>query len=326
MAELNMVKTRILIISDTHGKDFGPEFKPLKHANVAIHCGDITDGSTLAEFEAGIRLLKGIGAPLKLVIAGNHDFTMDIPVFENKVHEAIEPLDPVQVAKVYGNKGDARRLFDEAKDSGIIFLDEGNHHFKLENGALLKVYASPYTPLLGDWGFRYHPENEKHEFSIDKGADVVVTHGPPRGIMDYTPRGRAGCPYLFQAVARARPRLHCFGHIHEGWGARLVKWRSRRSEIPSHFTDVDNERSITVENLSGLKASDFDTAETLDVKQKKNECYDREGCCATSHCSGDDEPLEFGQQTLFVNASILGTDDYPVQKPWIIDIELPKAL
>lgn len=319
------IKTRILIISDTHGMEFSSKDKPLKHADVAIHCGDLTDGSTLDEFRSAIKLLKDIDAPLKLVIAGNHDFTMDIPVFERKGAEATPPLARDLVVKEYGAYGEARQLFEEMKYGGIMFLDEGNHHFTLENGALLIVYASPWTPALGAWGFQYHPERV-HDFSIKKGANVVITHGPPRGIMDYTyGRERAGCPNLFAAVARARPQLHCFGHIHEGWGAKLVTWRDDPSENPSHFTAIDNDRSFVVEKLAGLKQSRFDTLEGAEVKVKKLQYYSQERCCATSHCSGDPDSLEQGAQTLFVNASIAGADDLPVQKPWLVDIELPRG-
>lgn len=221
------IKTRFLIISDTHGEEFRPETKPLKHADVTIHCGDLTDGSKIEEYRATIRLLKDRDAPLKLVIAGNHDFTMDIPVFKRKIAEVRPPLDPNLVRREYGDYGEVRQLFKEAEAeaAGIVFLDEGTHRFTLENGALLTVYASPWTPSLGGhWGFQYHPEQgQGHNFAIEKGVDVVITHGPPRGIMDYTASDqRAGCPDLFAAVARARPRLHCFGHIHEGWGAKLV--------------------------------------------------------------------------------------------------------
>lgn len=319
------IKTRFLIISDTHGMEFSPEDKPLKRADVAIHCGDLTNGSTFDEFRSAIRLLSAVDAPLKLVIAGNHDFTMDIFAFEKKVAEATPSLDPDLVVKEYGAHGEARGLFQEMKEEGIVFLDKGSHRLTLENSALLTVYASPCTPALGAWGFQYHQERG-HDFSIEKGVDVVITHGPPNGIMDYTSgRERAGCPNLFAAVARARPQLHCFGHIHEGWGAKLVTWRRDPSENPSHFTDIDNDRSFVVEKLADLKESRFDTTEAVAAKLKKMEYYNQERCCRTSHCTGDTNPIEKGTQTLFVNASITGIEELLTQKPWLIDIELPRA-
>lgn len=319
------IKTRFLILSDTHGMEWRPEDKPLQHADVAIHCGDLTEESKLEEYRASVRLLKDISAPLKFVIAGNHDFTMDIPAFRKKVAEARPDLDTELVRQVYGDDGDARQIFEDARAAGIIFLDEGSHQFTLENGARLTVYASPWTPSLGDWGHQY-PPSQGHSFEIKEGTDVVITHGPPKGVLDYTDsKQRAGCSDLFGAVARARPRLHCFGHIHEGWGAKLVTWRDQLSETPSHFTDIDNEHSVVLEKLSGFKRSKFDTIESKEQKSKKTEHYRWERCYATSHCTGDVNPLESGKQTLFVNAAIQGTEDFTLQLPWLVELELAKA-
>lgn len=55
--------------------------------------------------------------------------------------------------------------------------------------------------------------------------DILLTHGPPYARLDETSRGDfAGCPHLLRALMRSRPLIHCFGHIHEGWGAERVKW------------------------------------------------------------------------------------------------------
>lgn len=315
------VKTQVLILSDTHGKDFAVDGLPT--CDVVIHCGDLTDGSKLQEFRTTLHNLNLIEAPLKLVIAGNHDFTMDLPAFERKVADASQPLDPELVAREYGIPGQAKKLFDDGKDAGIIFLDEGTHHFTLANGAQLSVYASPYTPSMGQWGFQYHP-NKGHDFKISKGIDVAITHGPPRGIMDYTyGKERAGCSDLFTAISNARPRVHCFGHIHEGWGARLVTWKDG-IEQPTHFTAIDNDRSPVIEKLAGLRAGKFDSEEDIAVKKAKLERSEKERCFKTDCGTDGDHEVEHGKQTLFVNASIEGAEEFE-QRPWLIGIDLPKA-
>ena len=132
-----------------------------------------------------------------------------------------------------------------------------------------------------------------------------MTHGPPKGVMDYTFSGeRAGCPYLFEAICRSRPRMHCFGHIHEGWGAKLVSWRQKTSQKPSHLTDIDYGSSELIDKLSTLTSKSFSV---------------------TSHCSEDPTQPKRGSQTLFVNASIEGAGDLPIQPPWLVDLELPLA-
>lgn len=303
------VKTRLLIVSDTHGR----ESVAHEPADVAIHCGDLTEGSKIHEFIAAINLLKQLPARLKLVIAGNHDFVLDDAAFQEKINEAwrLQSVDLVEIRREYGSPQQIEQLFSDAHEFGIRLLREGIHHFTLENGAYLTIYASPYTPSLGswaDWGFQY-PAHQGHDFSIGHDVDIVMTHGPPRGVLDHTQRGqRAGSTDLFEAVARARPRLHCFGHIHAGWGAKLVKWRQNISMKPSHLTDIDNGESHTIAKLS-----------TVNQTRTYKPCY------KTSHCVGDANPLRPGDNTLFVNAAVEGSDDLPVQPTWIVDLELANS-
>ncbi|KAL4964374.1 metallophosphatase domain-containing protein [Aspergillus stella-maris] len=273
------IKTRFLVISDTHGHQLPPEYFE-QQADVVIHCADLTTKSRLDEFRSAIKLLQKIHAPIKLVIAGNHDFTLDIPIFKHNVSEVTPTLEPDLVKRKYGDYGERH-----------LSPDEDTHHFTLHNGASLKVYASPFTTSLGNWGFQYHTETG-HNFEISNDVDITITHGPPKGIMDTTNSGdRAGCPRLLEAVARSRPRVHCFGHIHEGWGAKLVAWRPKISEKPSHFTDIDHGRSKLLARLS-------QTNTATRVFQ-------------TSHCSDDQTPLIQNSQTLFVNAAVEGTEDLP---------------
>ena len=44
----------------------------------------------------------------------------------------------------------------------------------------------------------------------------------------------------------------------------------------------------------------------------------------TSHCFGDEHPLN-NEQTLLVNASIEDSGGRLTQRPWLVDIELPRA-
>ncbi|KAK5129690.1 hypothetical protein LTR08_002959 [Meristemomyces frigidus] len=310
------IQTKFLVLSDTHGEALLAPSVPI---DVVIHCGDLTEESKIEEIKASIKLLKEIDAPLKLVIAGNHDFTLDLPAFKKKLADHNPPLDAALVKLEYGDFGEARALLDDAKQAGVVFLDEGTHNFTLANGAALTVYASPYTPSLSEGGFQYKPKDE-HEWAIGT-ADVVITHGPPRGILDYTDsKERAGSPSLFAAVARAQPRMHCFGHIHEGWGAKQVTWRSHLSELRSHFTDIDNDSSTLFENLATIHPRKYDSADDVAEKRTKLEDYTQK-----RYCKASPSFLQPGNQTLFVNAAIEGTMEHPRQLPWLIDIDLPNA-
>jgi predicted MPP superfamily phosphohydrolase len=186
--------TRILIISDTHSTN--PITTPLSPVDLIIHCGDLTQESKLHEYAQVISLLGSLDTPVKLVIAGNHDFTLDTPVYAQKLTEAglLPPSQDEVVKKTYGEFGEARKLLDEQRDAGIVFLDEDSHEISLANGVMLKVYASPYTPFeAGGWRYCYDPA-ESHNWNIPKDIDIAITHGPPHGILDRTSEGqRVGC-------------------------------------------------------------------------------------------------------------------------------------
>lgn len=319
------IKTRFLILSDTHGALLPENRKPKDPVDVVLHCGDLTQESRLKEFRTAIRLLKSIDAPLKLVIAGSHDFTLDTPTFRRKTEDIRPFLDMKLMEREYGAFGEARQLVHEAADAGITFLDEGTHHFALANGAHLTVYASPYTPSIDDWGFQYDLR-QGHEWPIKNDVDIVMTHGPPLGIFDLQGSRRIGCPQLFKAVADAKPLMHCFGKVHDNWGARLVQWRREKMPgPPSHFTAFEEQESVTVETLKMLKAARFDTVEMISKKYERVKRYEADGCCETRHSQGAKHPLERGAQTLFVNAAIQGTEDDRFHFPWVAELDLPKS-
>lgn len=315
------IKTRILILSDSHGQQL--KQIPQSSFDAVIHCGDLTEHSKLSEFQETIHLLHQIRAPVKVVIPGNHDFSLDQPAFERKMAEARRISDDPDgmtelLGKDYGEKGAAQSLWESASlaDSDIFLLNEGDHSIKLSNGTHLKIYASPYTPSTNDWGFQY---SSFHDFRIGDDVDIAITHGPPRGIMDMTAeKKRVGCPMLFRAIAKAQPRIHCFGHVHDGWGAKLVTWRPEVPEDPSHFNSIDNEKSQVIENLLSLQESRLQSPEEAHERVRRIEKYEKQGFSDLSHCA--DADLGLGK-TLFVNAATKGGDELD-QLPWLVEVDL----
>ena len=55
---------------------------------------------------------------------------------------------------------------------------------------------------------------------IPYGLDVLITHGPPFGILDQVAPGgeHLGCAELLESVEQKKPKVHLFGHIHGGAG------------------------------------------------------------------------------------------------------------
>lgn len=72
--------------------------------------------------------------------------------------------------------------------------------------------------------------NKKYWDQIPEDIDILVTHGPPKGILDMvysfdgvTPKDRVGCEELNEKVFNL-PKLkhHIFGHIHSSHGHQEV--------------------------------------------------------------------------------------------------------
>jgi predicted phosphodiesterase len=325
------IKTRILIVSDTHGRSTLEHNLPTEQTDVAIHCGDLTNVSLLREFRNAIDLLKQVPAPLKLVLLGNHDFSMDAPALQTIIYNRADDVPLSFWNHVYGTPEIVQGLFDDGKaEDNIHLLHEGTHVFNLQNGAQLKVYASPYTPAWGgDWGFQYHPD-KAYNFAIEPDTDIAITHGPPRGILDMSNRGeRAGCPHLFTAIARARPKIHCFGHIHEGWGARFVHWRAgsgTSSDIPpSHFTAIDNAKSQSIARLKHLRISSEDFDEASAEEQTRLQDLAKREQAFMSLRKNSKTHLVPDEHTFFVNAAIEpAPGEKFAQRPWVVEVDLPR--
>jgi hypothetical protein len=214
------------------------------------------------------------------------------------------------------------------------------HTFTLSNTASFTVYASPWQPVFYDWAFNYpltedrwNPEHlikqcpdlvpegvgapaEKNKgVPIPDGAvvDVLITHGPPKGHLDKTATGfGAGCPHLLAALDRVRPRLHCFGHIHEAWGAEIIKWRTE-GEDPGE----NGGRFGEVGELLGSWASGGQTPNDFDALERHANYLD------VSRRTG--KPFQPGKETLLINSCIMDLQYEARGSAWLVDIDLPRA-
>lgn len=219
---------RCLIISDTHDSAF-PHITA--KVDVAVHCGDMTMIGGLSNYRKALDHLGNLDAELKFVIAGNHDVSLDPKWWAENLDEEGGD-DPEEQAK-------ARQLFDAARERGVHLLDEGLYTFTLSDDWSFKIFASPFTPEYGGYAFSYHRDEDHFNegpSSIPEGVDIVMTHGPPLPTRASSSSSAAyhldlghggehcGCPKLFDAIVRSRPKLHCFGHIHEGHGIQSLVW------------------------------------------------------------------------------------------------------
>jgi Icc-related predicted phosphoesterase len=189
-------------ISDTHNR---AERVAIPDGDVLLHGGDLTMQGSRAELERAARWLGTMQHRFRAIVAvpGNHDFGIE--------------EDP-----------DASRALFLANGVTLL-IDEP----AVVEG--LNVYGSPWQPWFYDWAYNF-PQDDDGAFArrtwaaIPPDTDVLITHGPPHGILDKTFGGedtRAGCPWLLEAVREraARLQVHLFGHIHEAYG-RLQQGRT----------------------------------------------------------------------------------------------------
>jgi Icc-related predicted phosphoesterase len=174
----------IVAISDTHARHQELE---VPAGDILVHAGDVTNMGELEDVTAFNSWLGSLPHTHKIVIAGNHDFCFE------RSREASEPL-----------LTNCTYLHDSATTvMGIRF------------------WGSPWQPWFFNWAFNLERGEEiRRKWAlIPDNTDVLITHGPPYGHGDRTRSGElVGCRDLLEVVERIRPRLHVFGHIHEGYG------------------------------------------------------------------------------------------------------------
>lgn len=113
--------------------------------------------------------------------------------------------------------------FEEAKALAVEqcprvnFIDEGL--LEIEG---LKIWYSAITPFFHNWAYnRFRgPDIRKHWSKIPENTDILITHGPPYGILDVVSDGsRQGCQDLLDRVKELKNlKGHFFGHLHENSG------------------------------------------------------------------------------------------------------------
>jgi Icc-related predicted phosphoesterase len=185
---------RIVALSDTHGYH---KKLTVPDGDMLICAGDFSMRAKLHHVTDFARWFKSQPHQFKIIVAGNHDmYCEDVPAW-------------------------AREEFSPA-----IYLD---HEEAEVNG--YRIFGSPYSGAIHDpsnWAFDYNPKGTQPEYlwsQIPENLDILITHGPPKGILDHVKfvnieeDANVGDARLLHHVKRTLPRIHIFGHIHEGFGS-----------------------------------------------------------------------------------------------------------
>jgi len=185
---------RIVALSDTHG--YHTRLK-VPDGDVLIHAGDFSMRAQRSHVREFAHWFKQQPHKHKIIVPGNHDVACD-----------------------------GHRLWAAEEFNPVQYLD---HESCLIEG--YTVFGSPYTSSIQEpsyWSFDYprYGAQAKHLWgTVPDHVDILVTHGPPHKIMDRVPCAapgedpNVGDPYLMSRIEQILPRVHIFGHIHEGYGS-----------------------------------------------------------------------------------------------------------
>ncbi|PXX92422.1 metallophosphoesterase [Marinobacter vulgaris] len=182
---------RLVCISDTHSMHRQVK---VPDGDILIHAGDCLGVGTLEELEDLDNWFSEQPHRHKILIAGNHDWCLQD-----------EPAE-------------AEALIRNA----IYLRDTGT---EIEG---LKFWGSPWTPVFYDWAFNLArgPTIAERWQQIPADTDVLVTHGPPAGILDQvitaSDSQSVGCDDLARRLEQLALKMHVFGHIHESYGQQTV--------------------------------------------------------------------------------------------------------
>jgi len=190
---------KIVATSDVHGQI---EKIKIPDGDVLIVAGDILgDGyetgkiipmgvvrpQQLAELKKLNAFLGTLPHRLKILVGGNHDYVLEDMAAESR-----------------------------AVITNAVYLCDQEYVFEG-----IKFYGYPWVPNLQGMAFYGDREWRRQQAAkIPADVDVLISHGPPYGIMDKVHDEYVGCTRLLEAVDKIRPRLHIFGHIHHAYGRR----------------------------------------------------------------------------------------------------------
>lgn len=181
---------KILHIGDTH--TFHKLLIIPKNIDLIIFSGDCSNPRNPYNNEPEVRefidWFGGLPIKYKIFVAGNHDTSIE--------------------------KGLVTK--EDFNQNNIHYLE--NSSVEIEG---IKIFGSPYTPQFGQWSFMKarHKLDRIWGIAIPPDSDIVVTHGPPKGVLDlsYDTEGKlefCGDKSLMNRIKEINPILMLFGHIH----------------------------------------------------------------------------------------------------------------
>jgi hypothetical protein len=181
---------KIWFISDTH--NLHEQLIVPTGIDIVIHCGDESETRLPALNESESRRFfewySQLPIPTKLFIPGNHSTAIESGLIQDRDFPNVHFL----IHDIWSSQG-------------------------------IQVFGSPYTPMFFDWAYmKPRAELDPIWQAIPSGIDILVTHGPPKGVGDLTCDMNTRAPVHVGSRSlrthvdqRIKPKIHAFGHIHD---------------------------------------------------------------------------------------------------------------
>lgn len=160
-----------------------------------------------------------------LISCGDYSFRGEEHMIRD-FHEWLNKQPAKHIVSVQGNHEKwVEKNFEDAKAIAeeecprVHFVEEGL--VEIEG---VKIWCSAITPFFCNWAWnRFRGDQIRHHWDlIPEDTQILVTHGPPEGILDSVNdlyRTSVGCKDLWNKIVTLKNlKYHFFGHIHESYG------------------------------------------------------------------------------------------------------------
>ncbi|KAI5786959.1 Metallo-dependent phosphatase-like protein [Peziza echinospora] len=227
---------RIVCTSDTHNDV--PLEGSIPNGDIFVHAGDMTDYGSYDELKTAYDWISALPHPVKIVIAGNHDLTLD-PFHSDTTRET-----HLRNLSLFTSAA--------AMKAGIHYLCNTIVNVTLPGspGLVIPIYGNPHQPewLPTNYSFTYKPAPSAGSEVAWEAAPTLadnipiwIMHGAPKGRLDaisYPPWPLSGCEVSARKVYAAKPRLCVFGHFHVSYGVERVEYLPGEAGGPGLVTDL----------------------------------------------------------------------------------------
>ncbi len=109
---------------------------------------------------------------------------------------------------------------DDCLYSATIDGLDNNVHYLCNSGVEIEGLKCYGIPMFMDDCIT--DRQTKHYANIPEDTDILITHTPPFGILDFEDGVNYGSEELLARITAIKPRLHLFGHIHSQHGTTTL--------------------------------------------------------------------------------------------------------